>query len=110
MEIDKKIYEIHADMCRVFTNPKRLEILNLLRDGEKSVNELEKATGLNQSNISQHLAIMREKMIVETRRDGTNIYYSLSDKRILKAFDIIREILYNRIRKNAELAQKLERK
>ncbi|MBI4649929.1 helix-turn-helix transcriptional regulator [Candidatus Desantisbacteria bacterium] len=110
MDIDKKIYEMHAEMCKIFTNSKRLEILNILRDGEKSVTELEKATGLHQSNISQHLSLMRDKMIVETRRDGTNIYYSLADKRILKAFDIVREMLYAKIHKNAEFAQKLDEK
>ena len=61
--MDKRIYMMHADMCKVFTSPVRLKILDILRNGEKSVSELVRATGLNQSNISQHLQIMKDNNI-----------------------------------------------
>ena len=85
------LYRLHAEMCKVFSNSTRLEILNLLRDGELSVTELINKTGLSQANISQHLAIMKSKGIVASRRRGKNIYYSLENPKIIKAFDIIRK-------------------
>ena len=88
-----KIYELHAEMCKVFSNPTRLEILNLLRDKEMSVTELIQKTNLSQANISQHLAIMKHKGIVIARRDGKNIHYKIAYPKIIKAFDIIKEVL-----------------
>ncbi len=101
--MEHKIYEIHAQMCKVFTSPKRLEILNLLRDKELSVGQLAKRANIRQANISQHLSILREKGIVKTRRAGKAIYYSLSNPKIIKAFDIIREMLLERLVENGKL-------
>lgn len=106
--MDKRVYELHAEICQTFSHPKRLEILDLLRDGEKSVNELVQLAGINQSNLSQHLAILRGKNIVQTRRDGVNIYYSIANSKIIKAFDIMREILYEQLALNEKLAKELE--
>ena len=94
----KELYKIHAGLCKVFSNPTRLEILNLLRDEELSVTELIAKTKLNQANISQHLSIMKSKGIVISDRKGKNIYYRLTNPKIIKAFDIIREILSERLR------------
>ena len=101
----KELYQLHAEMCKVFSNPIRLEILNLLRGGELSVSDLIKKTELTQVNISQHLSIMKSRGIVNSRRNGLNIYYKLSNPKIIKAFDIIREILSDRLEKNKELAE-----
>ena len=95
----RDIYEVHAEMCKVFTNPKRLEILNLLRDKEMSVTDLTKRTKLSQVNVSQHLSIMKSKGFVASKRRGKNIYYRITNPKIIKAFDIIREILAERLRK-----------
>ena len=96
----KELYEIHAEMCKVFSNPTRLEILNLLRDKELSVTELIGITKLSQANISQHLSIMKFKSIVASKRKGKNIYYKLTSPKIIKAFDIIREVLSERMKKS----------
>ena len=93
-----EIYKIHAEMCKVFSNPTRLEILDLLRDKELSVTELIKKTKLSQANISQHLSIMKSKGIVISNRKGKNIYYNLTNPKIIKAFDIIKEVLVERLR------------
>jgi ArsR family transcriptional regulator len=96
-KMENQIYQLHAQLCEAFISPKRLEILNLLQDKELSVKELVKLTDMRQSNISQHLSILREKGIVKTRREGTTIYYSLSNPKIIKAFNILREILKENI-------------
>ena len=99
----KEIYKIHAEMCKIFSNPTRLEILNLLRDKEMSVTELIKMSKLSQVNVSQHLSIMKSKGIVVSQREGKMIYYKLSNPKIIKAFDIIREVLTERLEKNREI-------
>ena len=100
------LYRLHAEMCKVFSNSTRLEILNLLRDVELSVTELINKTGLSQANISQHLAIMKSKGIVASRRRGKNIYYSLENPKIIKAFDIIREILTEKLKEHGNIVKK----
>ena len=103
--MEHKLYELHAQMCQVFTSPKRLEILNLLKDKELSVGGIAKLVKIRQANLSQHLSILREKGIVKTRREGTAIYYSLANPKISKAFDIIREMLLERLAQTERLSR-----
>jgi DNA-binding transcriptional ArsR family regulator len=65
-------------LLKAMANPTRLMVLCQIADGEKSVGELERAIGLSQSGLSQHLAVLRNKKLVVTRRDAQTIYYSLS--------------------------------
>ena len=89
----KEFYLLHSEVCKTLANPKRQEILDNLRQKNMTVNELVEKTGISQANLSQHLAIMRTKGIVTTRRKGINVYYSLSHPKIIKAFDLISEVL-----------------
>lgn len=107
--MEEKLYELHASMCGVFTSPKRLEILNLLKEGELSVGGLAKLARLPQANLSQHLGIMREKGIVKTRRVGVTIYYSLANPKIIKAFDIIREMLLEKLAQAEKLSRDIRK-
>ena len=98
-----QIYQLHADMCKTFANPIRLEILNLLRKGEMTVSDLIKKTKYSQVNISQHLSVMKSKGIVLSERRGKNVYYRLSTPKITKAFGIIREILSERLKNDKKI-------
>ncbi|HAJ95738.1 MAG TPA: transcriptional regulator [Actinobacteria bacterium] len=80
-------------MCKTLSNPRRQAILDTLRSDEMTVSKLIEKTGISQANLSQHLAILRSKGVVRTRRDGNNIYYSLSNIKIIKAYDLISEVL-----------------
>ncbi len=100
-----QLYQIHAEMCKTFSNPTRLEILDLLRNRESTVTELVRKTKYSQVNISQHLSVMKSKGIVVSERRGKNVYYRLSTPKITKAFDIIREILAERLRKDKSIAK-----
>lgn len=105
----QKIYEVHANICKVFTNPRRLEIIDLLRENEKTVNELVKLMNLPQSSVSQHLAVMREKGILEAKRHGSSVTYRISDERILKACDLMREVLLDHIGKLERIVNEVKR-
>ena len=96
-----EVYELHANICSVFSNPKRLEIIDILRDGEKSVSEIMKKTKISKTNLSQHLSLMRDRGIVTSRREGQNIYYSISNKKIIQAYDLMLDVLRELTRKKA---------
>ncbi len=84
---DKQLYSIHADICKTLTHPIRLEILDALRDGEKTVTQLVEMLEAAQSTVSRHLGVMRSSGVVSTRRDGVSVYYSLSSPHIIAAYD-----------------------
>jgi ArsR family transcriptional regulator len=106
--MDKRIYKMHADMCKVFTSPVRIEILNLLGEGERTVSELVELTGLRQPNVSQHLNVMKEKGIVATNRVGNKVFYSLTNPKISEAFRIIKQILEDRLAESKGLYRSIK--
>ena len=103
--MEDQIYLHHAEMCKVFSHPKRLELINILRDKEMSVGELSQRLGLAIGNLSQHLAMMRQRHILVSRKEGNVVYYRIANPRILEAFDLLREIMFEQIRQDAALIQ-----
>lgn len=89
----ENFYNLHAEMCKTISNPRRQAILDTIRDGEMTVSELIEKTGISQANLSQHLAILRSKGVVKTRREGNNVHYSISNLKIIEAYDLISEVL-----------------
>jgi DNA-binding transcriptional ArsR family regulator len=90
-------YRLHAEVCRVLTDPKRLMLLGLLRAGERSVGELAVAIGAALPNASQHLAVLRSAGLVDGRRIGTTVVYRLAEPTISDACDIISAIVAHRV-------------
>lgn len=90
-------YRLHADLCKVLTDPKRLMILDALRHGDRSVGQLADAVGVALPNASQHLAVMRNAGLVEGRRAGTTIVYRLAEPTIVDACDIVHRIAERRL-------------
>lgn len=91
---DKSIFEMQAEICKTLTNPKRIEILNTLKSEEKTVSELVSALGASKANVSQHLAVMRHKGILATRREGVNIYYRVANPKVIEACALMKEVLF----------------
>ena len=81
-----------AAVARALSDPKRLCVLEMLAWGERSVSELSTSLGCQIPNMSQHLAVLRSAGLVATRRDGTTVYYRLSDKRVLEAYRMIQSL------------------
>jgi DNA-binding transcriptional ArsR family regulator len=92
----KEVYRKNAELYKVMANPKRLEILNSIVDREATVNELSKMLGTRKSNTSQHLAYLRYVGLVTTRRQGKNVFYKISDKRIVEPCKIFNELRANK--------------
>ena len=86
-------YSHQADLCKALAHPTRLQVLNLLSKKGRSVEELTRLVGTGQSNLSQHLAALRQQKLVVARRVGMNVYYELSNPKIVDACSQIRELL-----------------
>jgi ArsR family transcriptional regulator len=98
-----RVYELHAEVCRILGSANRIKILEALQDKEKSVGEISEALGLRQANVSQHLAVMRSKGVLKTRKVGTTIYYSVSNPKIVQACDLMRQVLLEQLKENENL-------
>ena len=104
---DKRIFELHARVCKTLSHPKRLEIVDLLRDGKEiGVSEMAERIGITKANVSQHLSLMRQQNIVKTRRDGVAILYSLANPKILLAYDALRKALKEQLETDGKLLEK----
>ena len=97
---------MHAEVCKTLANPKRLEIIYALKEGELSVGELVKRLGISKANISQHLAILRQRRVLVSRREGVNIYYRISNPKIVKACALMREVLTEQLMEEGRIVKK----
>ena len=86
-------YELHANVCGIFSSPRRLEILDTLRDKELTVTEILDSMSISKTNLSQHLTLMKDRGILDSRRDGQHIYYSVTSKKVIQAYDLMSEVL-----------------
>ena len=80
---------LRAGVCQALADPSRLLILEELRHGERTISDLQAAVGLGQSNVSRHVAKLRERGLVRTRRHSIHVYCSLQDPRVLQALKLL---------------------
>jgi ArsR family transcriptional regulator len=93
MPFSEPIYVLKGEFFRVLGHPARVRILELLREGEHSVGELQEALGLDSSGTSQHLGALRRQGLLASRREGTSVYYSVPDPRVFQLLETARQIL-----------------
>lgn len=93
----------------MLSNPTRLKIIDELKEGEKSVNELVSEIGVRQANLSQHLAEMRNRDLVRSRREGTNVYYKIAYPKIFEACDLVRNIVFEQLSESKKLVEEGEK-
>lgn len=98
-----ELEELTAGVCRALNDPKRLFLLYALADEAHSVTELCDLLGLPQSNVSQHLAILRDRALVDAERQGNRVIYALRDRRVVDAIDLLREVMNDEVRRRHEL-------
>ncbi|MBI2304842.1 MAG: helix-turn-helix transcriptional regulator [Chloroflexi bacterium] len=104
-DVVKRLFQRHAEMCKVFANPLRLMVIDALREGEMSVGEMAQKLGVTIGNLSQHLAIMKSQGILTTHKEGNLVYYRIANPKLLDAFNLLREILLEQIRGEGVLLQ-----
>ena len=94
---EPELFGLHAELCKVLTDPKRLALISALRAGERCVGDLAESSRMALPNASQHLSVLRHAGLVSVRREGTTVYYRLIEPRILQACDIVQAIVGDRV-------------
>jgi DNA-binding transcriptional ArsR family regulator len=103
MKQSKTLFEMQSEVCKTLASAKRLEIINALKGGEKTVGELVEILGVPKANVSQHLAVMRLKGILRSRREGVNIYYRIANPKVVQACTLMKEVLTEQMRERSKL-------
>lgn len=87
------IHRVKAEFFRTLGHPARVRVLELLRDGEMSVGDLQAELGIDSSGTSQHLAALRRQGILEARKEGTSVYYRVRDPRVFQLLESARQVI-----------------
>ena len=95
--MDDRIYALHVEVCKAIAHLHRMKVLDLLRQGERCVCEMAPELGITESNLSQHLAILRKAGLVDARREGHSIFYRVRDPRLFEIIDKMRAILADQL-------------
>lgn len=103
----KEYFRMHAELCRAISHAKRLEILSHLRDGELSVGELAERMEVAPANVSQQLTVLRNRGVVDRRKEGTTAYYFITNPKILKAYDLMTEVMEEHLSKGAKVLRRM---
>ncbi len=101
------LYSMQAEICRALGHPRRIQILDLLADGERPVAELLQALGVSKVNLSQHLAVMKHAGLVESHQQGREVSYRLAFPEIKDPCCAVREVLALQLKKNTRLEKTL---
>jgi DNA-binding transcriptional ArsR family regulator len=89
----KPIHQIKAEFFRTLGHPARVRVLELLKDGEMTVGDLQAKLGIDSSGASQHLSAMRRQGILEARKEGTSVFYRVRDPRIFQMLESARQVI-----------------
>lgn len=104
----KEVFELQAEICKTLANPKRLEIIASLKEGELSVGELVQRLGISKANVSQHLAVLRQRKVVASRRDGVNIFYRINNPKIVDACALMKAVLLEQLEDTQKIAKRIK--
>ncbi|MFO0878194.1 MAG: metalloregulator ArsR/SmtB family transcription factor [Gemmataceae bacterium] len=103
------VRQFKAGIFQALGHPTRVAIVECLDRGEMSVNRLCEKVGVEQANASQHLAVLRNKQIVEPRKEGNQIFYRLRDPRLVEVLEKMREYFFARMNETCEMLREVER-
>jgi len=92
-----------SNFLKALSHPVRLEIIEYLKDGEKIVGDIVSTIGIGQSNVSRHLAALKQANILVSRQEGANVYYSVADDRVFRVLRLVNAILKSTMKEKASL-------
>lgn len=104
-----ELSQFKAEFFKALAHPLRIRILDALRDGEVAVNDLSSRLGVEQSTLSQQLAILRNRNIISGRKNGNSVFYSVQDPAIFRLLDVAKEIFNNHLINVKDLLTQLNR-
>lgn len=101
------VHEVKANLFRVLGHPARVRILELLGEGERSVGALQAELGLESGGTSQHLTALKQVGLVESRREGTSVFYRVSDERVFELLEAGRALVTRHLEEQRSVLQEL---
>ena len=104
----RPIYQVKAEFFKTLGHPARIRILEVLREGERPVNELIPEVGIEPSHLSQQLAILRRANLVRSRKEGPSVIYAVPDPRIFELLAVAKAILTTSLTETRDLLEELE--
>jgi DNA-binding transcriptional ArsR family regulator len=107
--VPDSLRQFKTEIFQALANPTRIAILDELRDGELTVGVIVKRLGVDQSNASQHLAILRARQIVVARKSGSQVYYAVRDPLIFRVLDLMRRYFQNQVTESINILEESER-
>ena len=102
------IYQVKAEFFKTLGHPARIRVLEVLRDGERTVSDLVPDVGIEASHLSQQLAVLRRANLVQARKEGTSVLYSVANPMIFDLLDVARRILTSSLDETRALLTELE--
>ena len=99
--------QFKSEIFQGLAHPTRIALVELLRNGEQTAGQLIQALGIEQANASQHLAVLRARQIVVSRKAGNQVFYSLRDPVLLKVLDLLRDYFYSQLSDTADMLKEL---
>lgn len=103
--LSEEVTQLHADICSALADPRRILLLYALAEHPYTVSDLAEVIGISQPSTSRHLKILRERGLVRAVRQGTSVEYNLTDTRLIKALDLLRDVLRDRLTYRASLIE-----
>jgi ArsR family transcriptional regulator len=101
--MDNALRRFKSEIFQGLANPTRIAIVELLGDGELSAGRLIEKLGIEQANASQHLAVLRAKQIVVSRKVGNQVYYSIRDHALIEVLEILRRYFYSQLSNTVDM-------
>jgi ArsR family transcriptional regulator len=89
----RPIFEMHAEVCKALASEHRMAIMYSLKESEKCVGELATEVGISVHLVSQHLRILRQRLLVKSRKEGQTVFYSITNPKFIQACTLMRQAL-----------------
>lgn len=103
LTLTQEINQLHASICSAISEPNRILLLYAIYDKPRNVNNLAEVVGISQSAASRHLKVLKDRSLITAQRDGTQVIYQMTDDRIIKALNMLREMMLDNLAQQANL-------
>jgi DNA-binding transcriptional ArsR family regulator len=105
LTLSQEINQLHANICSAISEPNRILLLYEIHEEPRNVNSLAESVGISQPAASRHLKVLKERGLINAQRDGNQVIYTLADDRIIKALNLLRQLMLDNLAQRADLVK-----
>lgn len=100
-----EITQLHANICSAISDPRRIMLLYAISEEPRNVSKLAEAVNISQPAASRHLKVLHQRGLIQSNRSGASVIYTLTDNRLIQALDLLRDVLFQRLERRADLLE-----